>query len=422
MSQREDTRDNEHVERGREPNGGRDFYPGGHGFDDTHDRAYSQGAAGRDTERWNEGSERSRHEQRGEGWGAGRGRGWDAGRDRGWDAGRERSWSAGREGGRDAERGRGWDAGREGGRDAGRGRGWDARRAGGWDPGRGSGGGGYYEPRGYWSDRPSWQDPYGFGQRSQWREPSLWDRRSFGPPEDTHYYGTGSAGWGGPGFTGGAYAYGNGPRERSLPLEDEYSDESSVSYEQGPRQQYDQQYGQRFGQQPRYGQPQYGQRPSYNPYGGYPETRARRFGGGPKGYQRSDERLREDISERLMESHYIDSSDVSVEVRGAKVVLEGTVPSRQMKHAIEDLVDVCPGVQDIDNRVRVGNPLARQSQSGQSLGGQSQGVTGAVTSSGVGSSAAGNGTPNGTKARQGKLSAWGIVRSARGATNASPAE
>jgi BON domain len=385
MSQREDTHDNEHVERGREPNGGRDIYPGGHGFDDTHDRAYSQGAAGRDMERWNEGSERSRHEQRGEGWGAGRGRGWDAGR----------------EGGRDAGRGGGWDAGRD--------RRWDTGRAGVWDPGRGSGGGGYYEPRGYWSDRPSWQDPYGFGQRSQWREPSLWDRRPFGPPEDTHYYGTGSAGWGGPGFTGGAYAYGNGPRERSLPLEDEYSDESSVSYEQGPRQQY----GQRFGQQPRYGQPQYGQplygqRPSYNPYGGYPETRARRFGSGPKGYQRSDERLKEDISERLMESHYIDSSDVSVEVRGAKVVLEGTVPSRQMKHAIEDLVDVCPGVQDIDNRVRVVNPLARQSQSqsqsgqslsGQGLSGQSQGMTGTVTSSGVGSSAAGNGTPNGTKAR-----------------------
>jgi hypothetical protein len=60
MNQREDDRGNEQVERGREPNGGRDFYPGGHGFDDTHDRAYGQGAAGRDTERWNQGSERSR--------------------------------------------------------------------------------------------------------------------------------------------------------------------------------------------------------------------------------------------------------------------------------------------------------------------------------------------------------------------------
>jgi len=54
-----------------------------------------------------------------------------------------------------------------------------------------------------------------------------------------------------------------------------------------------------------------------------------------------------------MEARHIDSSDVTVEVTGAKVVLEGTVPERRMKHAIEDLVDACPGVQDIENRIRV---------------------------------------------------------------------
>ena len=54
-----------------------------------------------------------------------------------------------------------------------------------------------------------------------------------------------------------------------------------------------------------------------------------------------------------MEARYIDSSDVTVEVSGAKVVLEGTVPERRMKHAIEDLTDACPGVQDIENRIRV---------------------------------------------------------------------
>ena len=83
------------------------------------------------------------------------------------------------------------------------------------------------------------------------------------------------------------------------------------------------------------------------------EQDGRRYPPGPKGYQRSDERLREDISDRLMQARYIDSSDVTVGVSGAKVVLEGTVPERRMKHAIEDLVDACPGVQDIDNRIRV---------------------------------------------------------------------
>ena len=49
----------------------------------------------------------------------------------------------------------------------------------------------------------------------------------------------------------------------------------------------------------------------------------------------------------------VDSSEVSVNVVGGKVTLEGTVPSRYMKHYIEDLTDACPGVQDIDNRIRV---------------------------------------------------------------------
>ena len=274
----------------------------------------------------------------------------------------------------------------------------DQQHRGGWDAGRGYGGGGYYgpAPRAYWADRPAWQDQYGFGQRSHWHEPLFGRQQPFGPPEDAHYYGTGSVGYGGPGFTGGAYAYGNGPRDEGRQIEDEYSDESAVSYEQGPRQQYGQRpysqrpygqrYSQRFGQQynPPYDQQygrhfgqQYGQGQPYDR--SYGQSGGRRFTSGPKGYQRSDERLKEDISERLMESHYIDSSDVSIDVRGAKVVLDGTVPSRHMKHAIEDLVDACPGVQDIDNRVRVANQNMRQSQ-----GSHSQSLTGSNTSTGIG--------------------------------------
>jgi len=77
---------------------------------------------------------------------------------------------------------------------------------------------------------------------------------------------------------------------------------------------------------------------------------------------------------------------VSIDVRGAKVVLDGTVPSRHMKHAIEDLVDACPGVQDIDNRVRVANQGMRQGQGSQSQsqGTHSQSLTGSSTSTGIG--------------------------------------
>jgi osmotically-inducible protein OsmY len=73
----------------------------------------------------------------------------------------------------------------------------------------------------------------------------------------------------------------------------------------------------------------------------------------------SDERLRQDISKRLMEAQHLDSSAVRVSVQGAKVIIEGAVADRRVKHAIEDLVDACPGVQDIDNRVKVTGPPGR---------------------------------------------------------------
>jgi hypothetical protein len=76
------------------------------------------------------------------------------------------------------------------------------------------------------------------------------------------------------------------------------------------------------------------------------------FKRGPKGYQRSDERMKEDISERIMQAH-VDASDVTVNVVGGKVTLEGTVPDRYTKHYLEDLADAAPGVQDIENRIRV---------------------------------------------------------------------
>ena len=74
---------------------------------------------------------------------------------------------------------------------------------------------------------------------------------------------------------------------------------------------------------------------------------------GPKGYQRSDERLQEAICEALMHADYIDSSDVTVLVQDGVAILEGTVPVRSMRYAIEDIADACPGVKDIDNRIRV---------------------------------------------------------------------
>lgn len=80
-------------------------------------------------------------------------------------------------------------------------------------------------------------------------------------------------------------------------------------------------------------------------------------GRGPKGYERSDQRLKEIICDRLTDDPRIDASDVSVDVQQRIVRLTGTVSERRTKYAIEDLIERCAGVKDIDNQLRV--PAAR---------------------------------------------------------------
>ena len=77
-------------------------------------------------------------------------------------------------------------------------------------------------------------------------------------------------------------------------------------------------------------------------------------GRGPKGYQRSDELLRELICEQLTDDPFIDARNVSVEVRNAEVTLRGTVETREQKYAVEDLVADTTGVNEIHNQLGVG--------------------------------------------------------------------
>lgn len=74
---------------------------------------------------------------------------------------------------------------------------------------------------------------------------------------------------------------------------------------------------------------------------------------GPKNWQRSDERIREDVCDRLAQLQDVDPSEVEVAVSGGCVTLSGTVPDRTMKHRIEDCADACPGVTEVDNHLRV---------------------------------------------------------------------
>jgi hypothetical protein len=76
-------------------------------------------------------------------------------------------------------------------------------------------------------------------------------------------------------------------------------------------------------------------------------------GKGPKGYVRSDERIREDVCEHLSYHPYIDASDIEVTVREGEVTLSGTVDGRMVKRAAEECCDHVRGVKDVHNHLRV---------------------------------------------------------------------
>lgn len=78
-------------------------------------------------------------------------------------------------------------------------------------------------------------------------------------------------------------------------------------------------------------------------------------GVGPRNYSRSDERIREDLNERLTEADDLDASDITVEVSNGVATLGGVVEQRWMKHRAEDLAEGCTGVRDVRNQIRVGS-------------------------------------------------------------------
>ncbi len=76
-------------------------------------------------------------------------------------------------------------------------------------------------------------------------------------------------------------------------------------------------------------------------------------GRGPRGYRRSDERIAEDVSDRLTDDDYLDASDISVAVQDGVVVLEGTVESDAARRRAVDIADSCSGVADVKEQLEV---------------------------------------------------------------------
>lgn len=76
-------------------------------------------------------------------------------------------------------------------------------------------------------------------------------------------------------------------------------------------------------------------------------------GKGPRGYQRSGERIREDVCERLTDDGSIDASDIDVKVEQNEVILSGTVHRRSEKRRAEDIAERVSGVRNVQNRIHI---------------------------------------------------------------------
>ncbi|MBU8974660.1 MULTISPECIES: BON domain-containing protein [unclassified Lysobacter] len=76
-------------------------------------------------------------------------------------------------------------------------------------------------------------------------------------------------------------------------------------------------------------------------------------GRGPRNFTRSDERIADDLIERLTRDDDIDAREILIAVESGVVTLTGEVPERRMKHLAEDLAVAVQGVRDVHNRLHV---------------------------------------------------------------------
>jgi osmotically-inducible protein OsmY len=187
------------------------------------------------------------------------------------------------------------------------------------------------------------------------------------------------------------------------------SQSQGQTYGQGYGQRYDQAYGQGYAQA--YGRSSTGAQ-SYGgtqdrgwgelgerSYGGNRDDRGEGLGHrvmegiksvfrgkGPKGYKRSDERVREDVLDRLnhLSMHAeVDASEVEASVQDGDVTLTGFVTERRWKHMMEDAAEGVMGVRDVHNQIRV----RREDETARATT-----TTGMSTGSGVSTSSTTTGT------------------------------
>jgi hypothetical protein len=209
----------------------------------------------------------------------------------------------------------------------------------------------------------------GWGREGNWgREPRYWDRER-GWIEPRYERGE----YGREGWDEGRYG-----RERGGEYRGEYEARGGWITSRGRGE-----YGQERNERPEYRegreQRDWRREGQWGGYGGYAGggsyigglgtygERGRYVGRGPKTYQRSDDRIREDVNERLTVHPDIDATDIDVQVKNGEVYLTGNVEHREMKRMAEDVAENVSGVKEVHNQLRI-QPRVAAEQPGSSQG------------------------------------------------------
>lgn len=228
-----------------------------------------------------------------------------------------------------------------------------------------SGGRGGYGARHYGNESGGWQGR----EEEQWRNRDIhgeYDR-------DANYGGFSSSGtgnyrgYGGSGGSQGDYNYrgyergrerygqqsfGQGGRgygqSRGLGSEERPSGGRAYGDYSGSPSGY---FGDEYGSQGR-GMDQYVSQGSQGRQWGQEEHGGHR-GRGPRGYKRSDDRIREDVCDCLTDDDRLDATNIEVAVKDGEVTLSGTTNSREDKRWAEMLVERISGVKEVQNSLRV---------------------------------------------------------------------
>jgi osmotically-inducible protein OsmY len=206
-----------------------------------------------------------------------------------------------------------------------------------------------------WSNRGMGRDEQrSFGQdRDEYGADYGRDDDRYGQDRQRNYAtGQGGQGYGGQGYRGTNQGYGS---------QQGYGGQNYGGQGYGGQGYGGQSYGgQRYGMSGMGGQGSGDQN-----YGRMGEHRGR----GPRNYTRADERIRDDVNDRLTDDGWLDATEIEIKVTSGEVILTGTVNSREDKRRAEDVVEAVSGVKHVQNNLRV-QPSAGGAQAGQRTPGQ----------------------------------------------------